>query len=73
MRIYHSFGAGLCGHCKGREELIQLLDDINEDSHQGQEHVLDGFGCFVVEYIVGILWEWDVFLGKLCMGGACCN
>jgi len=64
MGDYCSVFAGLCGHCKGQEELIQLLVEIVADSLQCCKHVLDGFGGLVIDDSVGIVWWWGVFLGN---------
>jgi len=72
---YCSIFACLCGHCKGREELIQLLAEFVRLFSKLQAYVPYSFGCFVVDDIIGIIWGQGVFLGNLgaVSGGAFCT
>ncbi len=48
----HSVFVGSCRHCKGQEELIQLLvEEIVADSLHCCKQVLDGFGGFVIDSV----------------------
>ncbi len=67
--IFLSFGAGVCGQWQSREELIQLLVYINEDSFYGCDHALGGHRCCIVDYLVLICKKQDVCWG--CKGFVC--
>ncbi len=65
--IFLSFGAGVCGHWQSREELIQLLVYIDEESFYGHDHALGGLGC-IIDHLVLICKKPDICQG---MQGVC--
>jgi len=68
--------AGLCGHHKGREELVQLLVDVLEDILQCRKDILSRFGWFMAGGSGGNMWGRGIYLGNLgvrCEGKSCCK